>query len=336
MSLFQRYLSEFDTYMRSIVDAQQDLPTDFAVMLRYALGWVDEHDQPYALPTGKRIRPILLLICAESCGGNWRTALPAAASVELLHNFSLIHDDIQDESDTRHNRPTVWKIWGRSNAINAGDAMFAMAYVALASLQQNSLESDRVIRIWEIFNQTALELTRGQHLDMRFEHQDKVTVDEYVWMIKGKSAALLAACTQLGALIVSGSRKVANLYRDFGLNLGIAFQIHDDILGIWGNPDVTGKSTATDILSRKKSLPVLYGLQESAELNAIYGKGALSEGDVAEAVSVLNTIGAQEYAHQEEARYYQRALDLLEQANPQGEPGKWLNQIVIDLFQRQR
>src|SRR5688572_1096933 len=117
----------------------ESLPRDepgFGVMMRYALGWSDEHDKPYGVPAGKRLRPILLMLCAEAAGGDWKTALPAAAAVEFLHNFSLIHDDIQDNSPTRHNRLTVWKVWGLANAINAGDSLFAVAYSALASISR--------------------------------------------------------------------------------------------------------------------------------------------------------------------------------------------------------
>ena len=156
--------------------------------------------------------------------------------MELLHNFSLIHDDIQDDSPTRHGRPTVWKVWGASNAINAGDALYTLAYCALERLS-DTVPADTVIKVWRIFNATTLELTRGQHLDMQFEHQTSVTVDDYISMIRGKSAALVAACAQIGALIASGDDELAARYAEFGLNLGIAFQIRDDILGIWGDPE---------------------------------------------------------------------------------------------------
>lgn len=226
----QRYLSAVDDSMRQVVAALPESP-EFGVMLRYALGWADRDDQPYQRPTGKRLRPILLLLCAEAAGGDWRRSLPAAAAVELLHNFSLIHDDIQDDSDTRHGRPTIWQIWGRANAINAGDAMFTLAYEALQRLAQMGIPEPVVLQCWSIFNRTALDLTQGQHLDMRFERQDTVQVDEYLAMIRGKSAALIQACAQLGALIATGDPVLATRYGEFGQNLGIGFQIRDDILG---------------------------------------------------------------------------------------------------------
>jgi len=308
---------------------------EFGTLLRYPLGWVDEHDQPYNQMTGKRIRPLLMLLCTESVGGDWHAALPAAAAVELLHNFSLVHDDIQDDSPTRHGRPTVWKIWGRANAINAGDALFALAHTSLQGLAQAGVAPEIALKVWGIFNRTTIELTRGQHLDMRFEHQENVTVEQYISMISGKSAALVAACAQIGALIGSGDETAAKHFANFGLNLGIAFQIRDDILGIWGDPSVMGKSAATDILSRKKSLPVLYGLAQSEKLMSVYRSEPFGSAQVEQAVEILNQIGAQDYTRERESDYYRQAIQALEQANPQGEAAYGLAKLAEALFERQ-
>jgi geranylgeranyl diphosphate synthase, type I len=333
-SFFERYLTELDRYMRMVVTSQANQPADMGIMLQYALGWVDQNGEPYHVPTGKKIRPVLLLLSTEAAGGNWKSALPAAAAVELLHNFSLIHDDIQDDSPLRHNRPTLWKVWGEANAINIGDALFTMAYDALQRLSANGIPAETLIQVWRIFNRTMLELTRGQHLDMRFEHQPIVTTDEYISMITGKSAALLSACAELGALIACGDPQIAQHYADFGLNLGIAFQIRDDILGIWGDPSVTGKSAATDILSRKKSLPVLYGLTHSEKLADIYQRKEFGQKSVDEAIIELNTIDAQKFTRHSEESYYNTALSALEAANPRRQPSEWLMQLVNSLFAR--
>lgn len=330
-----RYAADLDTTMRQVVALLPDAAPGFGVMARYPLGWVDANDQAYPRSTGKRIRPLFLLLCCEAAGGDWQKALPAAAAVELLHNFSLVHDDIQDDSELRHGRPTVWKIWGMPNAINAGDTLFTLAYTALENLSQTGIAPEVLVRIWRIFNATNIELTRGQHLDMRFEKQANVRVDEYVSMISGKSAALLGACAQMGSLIATGDEALAHVYRDFALNLGIAFQIRDDVLGIWGNPDVTGKSAATDIVSRKKSLPVLYGLANSEALVNLYAQTELPEREfVTRAVEMLDGLDARGYTEGMEAHYYQLALDSLEEANPQGEAADWLRRFVDVLFQR--
>ncbi|NWG16674.1 MAG: polyprenyl synthetase family protein [Chloroflexi bacterium] len=331
--LTQTYLPELDSTMRRVADRIPVEAPGFGVMIRYALGWVDENDQPFHRPTGKRIRPLLLLLCAEAAGGSWQAALPAAAAVELLHNFSLIHDDIQDNSPTRHKRPTVWKVWGQANAINAGDALFALAYCALEELS-GALSPQTFFRIGRIFNATTLELTRGQHLDMRFERQPVVSVDEYISMISGKSAALIAACAEIGALVGCQDEQTAAQYAAFGLNLGIAFQIHDDLLGIWGDPAVTGKSAATDILSRKKSLPVLYGLSQSAELVSLYRRETFNDADVQEAVTILNRLKVFKYTQKQEEKYYRLAVDSLNRASPQGAAAQQLVQLVDSLFKR--
>lgn len=330
--LASRYVTDLDAMMRQVVDDMVTAP-DFGVMLRYPLGWVNQDGQPYNHPTGKRIRPILLLLSTEATGGDYRHALPAAAAVELLHNFSLVHDDIEDDSPTRHGRPTVWTIWGRANAINAGDALFALAYGAMQRLMHTS-PPEIALKAWGIFNQTNIELTRGQHFDMRFEHQAHVSVDDYLSMIRGKSAALVAACAQMGALIGSHDDDTAAHFAEFGLNLGLAFQIRDDILGIWGDPAVTGKSAATDILSRKKSLPVLYGLTHSPALVDLYARATFGADEVDAAVRVLNEIGAQQVTVEYETRFYRQAVEALERANPQGSAAAGLVKLTESLFQR--
>lgn len=326
-----RALPALDALLHELVDAVPQAP-DFHLLLQYPLGWVDAEGEPNHQGAGKRVRPLLLLLCAEAAGGDWRAALPAAAAVELLHNFSLIHDDIQDASPLRHGRPTVWKQWGIASAINAGDTMFALAYSALAKLVESATPGI-ALEAWLIFNQMNLDLTRGQHLDMRFETQAGVSIAEYLTMIEGKSAALLAASAEIGAL-VGGGRNAVSDYRQFGLNLGLAFQIRDDILGIWGDPAVTGKSAATDILARKKSLPTLYGLGQSAALRALYNRDSFGHTEVAEAVALLNASGAREFAASLEATYHQRSLTALEAAAPTGEAAQSLKMLLETLLGR--
>ena len=332
----QQRAKDLDITLRQIVSTVPDDVPGLGVMLRYPLGWVDQNDRPYGRPTGKRIRPLLLLLCAESADGDWHKALPAAAAIELLHNFSLVHDDIQDNSPTRHGRPTVWKIWGRSNAVNVGDALFSLAHVALEKLSETGISADTVLEVWHIFNQTTLKLTRGQHLDMRFESQAHVTIDDYLAMIEGKSAALLSASAQIGVMIAINDKDAAFHYAEFALNLGMAFQIRDDILGIWGDPNVTGKSAATDILARKKSLPILYGLSKSEELVAIYANEVIQETDVERAAEILDRVGAEDYVLEEEARYSRLATEFLEAADPKGEAATQLLKLVDDLLMRNR
>ena len=329
-------LSAVDAEMRHVVETVAADNSGFATMLRYPLGWMTAEGGPYHEPTGKRVRPILLLMCAEAAGGDARKALPAAAAVELLHNFSLIHDDIQDDSPLRHGRDTVWRVWGVANAINAGDAMFTLSFAAIQRLAKTGSSVEVTLRALELFTETALTLTRGQHLDMRFERQTKVSVGQYLEMISGKTAALLGLCAQLGALVASCDDEQAAHFGRFGVDLGIAFQIHDDILGIWGDEAKTGKSAASDILSRKKSLPVLYGLEQSPRLAEIYAQPADAPIDVAEVVGLLNSVGAQEYARDLEQDYSAKSAAALEDAKPEPKAAEALRSLIDALFDRRR
>lgn len=336
--MFQQFLTKYsaalDQEMQQVVNSFPHLSDEFKTMIRYPMGWVNADGTLYDQPTGKRIRPALLLLCAEAAGGDWQRALPAAASVEILHNFSLVHDDIQDNSDVRHNRPTVWQVWGAPMAINIGDAMFALAYHAMYRLREQNFPAEVVLDVWETFNSTIVNLTRGQYLDMSFEQRPEVTVDEYLSMVEGKTAVLLAGASRIGALLGSNDHTVAQNYAEFGLNLGLAFQIRDDILGIWGDPAQTGKSAATDIVSRKKSLPVLYGLAQSSQLRQLYDLPQFDADTVEKVVTRLDELGAKAYTQELETTYYTQAMTALEQANPTGEAATTLTALVDTLFGR--
>ena len=311
-----------DACLRAQFDRLPDDAPQLSTMARYALGMADDEGRPTAGSRGKRLRPTLLLLVAEAAGGDWRAALPAAAAVELLHNFSLVHDDIQDDSPLRRGRPTVWRLWGRPQAINAGDLLFAMAFAALEGLEQSGIPSEAQLAVQRSLVGACLELTRGQHLDLRYETLDSVCPAGYLSMIRGKSAALLAACARIGALLAGAESRRVECFAGFGLNLGMAFQIRDDVLGIWGEPTLTGKSAATDVGSRKKTLPVLHGLQRSEALARLYNKQPPDAEDDAQILSLLEELGAREHALQQEAQWTRAAREALEAAAPgvEGEP----------------
>jgi geranylgeranyl diphosphate synthase type I len=210
---------------------------------------------------GKRIRPILTALCTAGAGQDWRKSLPAACAIELIHNFSLIHDDIEDNGDMRRGKPAVWKKWGLAKGINAGDAMFAAAFDVLSS--NKGLNDQLTLNCIHLLAKTCIALTEGQQLDIDYETRELISPDEYFQMIKGKTATLISCCTETGALIGELDEENRRLYRSFGENLGIAFQILDDWLGIWGDPAVTGKSINSDLLEKKKSYPVVLGVLKS-------------------------------------------------------------------------
>jgi geranylgeranyl diphosphate synthase type I len=320
--------------MKSALKATDEQPDLFYGMMHYHLGWRDEQLQPVDINAGKQIRPVICLLTCQAAGGDWQQAVPAAAAIELLHNFSLIHDDIEDASPTRRGRKTLWTIWGREQAINAGDAMFALAHLSLNWLVDRGVAAETAVHALRRFDETCIRLTQGQHADMDFETRDVVTVDEYLAMITGKTAVLLSLCTELGALIAGCNTQTVYNYAQFGLNLGLAFQVIDDILGIWGDEAVIGKSASTDILTKKKTLPVLYGLSQNGALRKLYKHETTGEAFVQQAINVLNTTGARDYATQRATYYSQNALQHLEEARPSGPAFAALNQLSAMLLQR--
>lgn len=303
----------------------------FKEMLSYHMGWSGEGAGPEA--TGKRIRPLLLLLTSASCGGDWMKALPAAAAVEFVHNFSLVHDDIQDNSSRRRGRPTVWVNWGAPMAINAGDALFVLSNLSLMDLA-NNFPSDRVLSASIALQQTCLDLTRGQYLDMSFETREDVKVEDYWTMVAGKTASLLSSCCRIGAILGNSDDQTQEAYRSFGHFLGMAFQIQDDILGIWGDENVTGKSTASDLIERKKSLPVLVGLSKQGQFAEIWKNEQITTSNVEEIAKILAHESAYAYAHEVAKQMTDLAVNSLREADPQGEAGDSLMELTDKLLRR--
>jgi geranylgeranyl diphosphate synthase type I len=303
----------------------------FYEMLTYHMGWTGEGAGPEA--TGKRIRPLLLLLSSAACGAEWMSALPAAAAVELVHNFSLVHDDIQDNSDKRRGRPTTWVNWGMPMAINVGDALFVMSNQAIIDLKESYL-ADIVVRAAEILHNTCLELTRGQFLDMSYEERNDLAVEDYWPMVAGKTAALLSACCHIGALLGGGDDIKQEAYRAFGHYLGLAFQVQDDILGIWGDEALTGKSAASDLIEGKNSLPVLAGLGANGRFAARWRQGSIHADEVRELARLLASEGGYETATDAAQQMTDLALMSLREADPQGQAGDALFALTDKLLKR--
>lgn len=300
-------------------------------MLAYHLGWEGQGAGEEA--RGKRIRPLLLLLACAAAGGQWQRALPAAAAVELVHNFSLIHDDIEDNSPLRRGRATVWSIWGVPQAINAGDAMFTLANLAMLRLQ-DACSAPLAIQALQVIQDTSLDLTQGQYLDLAYESRGDLTLDAYWPMVKGKTAALLAACTEIGALVAGASSERRTAYRQFGSSLGLAFQVQDDLLGIWGDVAFTGKSAQSDLLSGKKSLPVLYGLSRQGPFAERWSRGEITPEELPALAAQLEREGARDYTQATANTLTGQSLHALEAAEPQGEAGEALVDLAHRLLRR--
>jgi len=303
----------------------------FHEMLTYHMGWTGEGAGPDA--TGKRIRPLLVLLSSAACGAVWQSVLPAAAAVELVHNFSLVHDDIQDNSEKRRGRSTTWVKWGMPMAINVGDALFVMANQAIMDLKEN-YEPEAIVEAADILHNTCLELTRGQFLDMSYEERMNLTVEDYWPMISGKTAALLSACCHIGALLGGADDEKQEAYRSFGHYLGLAFQVQDDILGIWGDEALTGKSAASDLMEGKNSLPVLAGLSANGRFAARWKQGPIQTAEVQELARLLASEGGYETAADASRQMTDLALLSLREADPQGEAGDALFELTDRLLKR--
>ncbi len=330
----QTMIPAIEQEMRAVLKTDVKKGDLYYGMMHYHLGWVDEKLQAVQAGSGKRVRPLICLLSSGAAGGQWQQAVPGASALELLHNFSLIHDDIQDASPTRRGRPTVWQLWGANQAINSGDAMFSISHISLSRMLERGVPAETIVHAVRRFDETCVDLTIGQYLDMSFEAKLEVSVEEYLKMIEGKTAALLAFSAELGARVAQQSASVVAHYYSFGRDLGLAFQVRDDILGIWGDESVIGKSSATDIATRKKSLPVLFGLAESAELHELYAADNPGAGFVERVVSILDQVGARQVAESYEEQYAASALDHLSEANPQGRAADALQQLTRFLLNR--
>jgi geranylgeranyl diphosphate synthase type I len=331
--LLESLLPAIETELqRQIARLDQPRLEPFHSMLTYHMGWSGEDAGPEA--TGKRVRPLLTLLTTAACGTDWQPALPAAAAVELVHNFSLVHDDIQDNSEKRHGRPTTWVKWGVPLAINVGDALFVLSNLALIDLSKD-YPAESVIQVAQILHETCLDLTRGQYLDMSYESRNDLSIDDYWPMIAGKTAALLAACCQIGAILGKADEAAIAAYRDFGHYLGLAFQVQDDILGIWGDETTTGKSAAGDLLEGKKSLPVLFGLSKNGPFAQRWLGGPLTIVEVPALAEQLAREGARDYTQQAADQMTDLAIQSLRLADPQGEAGETLSDLANRLLKRE-
>ncbi|MBI1795196.1 MAG: polyprenyl synthetase family protein [Chloroflexi bacterium] len=304
----------------------------FHEMLTYHMGWTGESSGMEV--QGKRIRPLLVLCAVASCGEQWLRAISAAAAVELVHNFSLVHDDIQDNSPKRRGRLTVWKKWNMAQAINAGDALFVISNQAMMDLSA-SYPPGIVMRAASVLHNTCLDLTRGQFLDMSFENRTDLSIEDYWPMIEGKTAALLSACTQIGSILGNADDAEIEQYRIFGRDLGLAFQIQDDILGIWGDEALTGKSAASDLVEGKNSLPVIFGISQKGRFAQRWAASAIRPDEVTQIAQMLVDEGAYRFSQQEAQRLTAQALDALTKANPRGEAGKTLFELARKLLNRE-
>ncbi|MGI6209306.1 MAG: polyprenyl synthetase family protein [Anaerolineae bacterium] len=335
----ERHLPAVDSLLRDILAAPSERFKSLYGMMQYHHGWLDEQLRPVHADSGKRVRPLLCLLCCEACGGEAKAALPVAAAVELIHSFSLVHDDIQDNSPLRRHRPTVWALWGIAHAINVGDVLYAAAHQALLRLR-GTAPAEVILSLAEEFESTCVRICEGQYLDMGFETQDDVEWDDYVAMIERKTGVLMSYAAWSGATVAGAEQERAERLRAFGMEMGMAFQIQDDVLGIWGQEEETGKSGSSDIASAKKTLPLLHALRtlpaaQASELAALYRAPERDDRAVDRARELIEVSGARERCEELAGEWYGRALASLRAAQPEPGPAQALEEM-LDMLARRR
>jgi len=287
-------------------------------LLRYHLGWIDQQGDVLdtSVTQGKALRPTLCLFACDALADDYSKALPAAAALELIHNFSLIHDDIQDQDVERRHQPTVWHLWGIPKALWSGNAMQCTGDLSLLDVFGQDVAPETVLRVSDILTQSYLEMIQGQCLDLQFESRTDIKADEYLFMIACKTGALIRAGLEIGALLGTNDPETVKAFAKFGEHLGQAFQIRDDYLGIWGDQATLGKATGNDIRRRKKSYPVVYALEQASgrameDLLRIYEQEELEEDDVQRVLAVLDEVGSQENSQRLTEAAAAKALEAL-------------------------
>ncbi|GGV79072.1 polyprenyl synthetase [Streptomyces gelaticus] len=312
--LLERTRALVDPRLRAAVAS---LPGSIRRVAMYHFGWQEVDGSPSSGPAGKAVRPALVLAATRALGGDQAQAVRAAVAVELVHNFTLLHDDVIDEDRTRRHRATAWAVFGIPDAVIAGDAMLALAQRLLADDP-----SPAGIRASARLSSCVIELCAGQQADCAFEDRgpDEVTLDECLTMATAKTGALLGCACALGALYAGAGERAVGAMDGFGREAGLAFQLIDDLIGIWGDPARTGKPVGADLVAHKKSLPVVAALTSgtpaAAELATLYQGSMNTPGEVSRAADAVDRAGGRDWAQIAAADRMARAVHHLSRAVP--------------------
>lgn len=296
----------------SLREAVARLDDDTRLVASYHLGWCERDGREVAAPAGKGVRPSLVLLSGEALGAEPEALVAGAVAVELVHNFSLIHDDLMDRDTERHHRPTVWSVWGDAMAVLVGDALLSLAHEVLdGSPSPYAAAGARAV------DRATRELIRGQVLDVAFESRDDVTLAECLDMAAGKTGALLGVSAELGAILAAAPAAATRALRSYGEEVGLAFQLVDDLLGIWGWPDRTGKPVFSDLRSGKKTLPVVWAVRHGGVPGAELGRWLADSTDPDElslrrAADLVDRAGGRGWAQREAQRRVDIAVATLE------------------------
>lgn len=309
---FASRLSAIDEEIRAMLTEAEPALQPFYGMMLYHLGLDADRDG-----SGKRLRPLLCALLYEALTGEMVAVLPAAAAIELLHNFTLIHDDIEDQDPTRRHRPTVWSVWGVPQAINAGDGMFAASRLAVHRLRDRGVAAERVLGFACLLDRACVQVCEGQFLDISFESRTDVTADLYRSMVAKKTGALFSAAAEGAAALATDEHGLRETLARFGADFGEAFQAHDDLLGIWATSERTGKVEMNDIAKRKKTLPVVLAFERAsprvrATLEDLYSAAAPLPAERVDRIrEILDDLRVHELLERQIAMHRERALHEL-------------------------
>jgi len=343
VAILNRFRPMVDEAIEGVLEGRADVL--LYEMVRYHLGMEGAGSSE---SSGKRVRAALCLLSCEAMGGRAEAAAPAAAAVELMHSFTLLHDDIADRDEVRRGRPTVWKRWGVGQAVTAGDALFALANIAAtriveggpaAGMQTATCPPYRTATaVLGELNEATLTVCEGQQLDISYEGRAEISAADYLRMIEGKTAALFAASCSIGARVAGAPEARRAALAEFGREVGLGFQIRDDVLGIWGDPGEMGKPVGSDLRRNKRSLPVVHALHApgGAELAARLAAGVGSDREAAEVAALIERLGARSLCEQMAGECLARGIAALAKAEPEASSADELRTLARFLIERSK
>jgi geranylgeranyl diphosphate synthase type I len=325
---FEAYRQAVDQELRDLFAPRQSFLYD---LLRYHLGWTDEQGQPQDRALELHLPAILALTACEALSGEYTPALPAAAAVELVYNFTLVHGEVQAGRIDSQERPSIWWVWGPAQAINAGDGLHALGRSAMMRLLEIGVAPDRVLSAVETLDRACLTMCEGQFLDLTFRDQLMVSSADYYEMVQQKTGALTACAAFVGALAGGATVDALENFSQFGARLGMAWQLSQDINDLWGRHG--DGVTPGNLINKKKSLPLIYALEKAApaekrELGAIYTKRALEPEDVGRVIAILDNAGARDFAGAAARELGAESMTALDDAGLSPEGRQRMEQLV--------
>ncbi|MGC8970585.1 MAG: polyprenyl synthetase family protein [bacterium] len=284
------------------------LPKDgLTNIIRYHMGWLNKDFKAENSYKGKRLRSILCSLICKIAGGDVEKSYSAGMALELTHNFSLVHDDIQDKDLFRRGRETVWSIWGVAQGINVGDAMISLAHKAILD---SDLDYYKKYRLIDILDTAIFKLCQGQFMDVSFEESEDVEIEEYLLMVQGKTCSMFEASVEMG-IVLAEREELIDQFIFIARNLGLGFQILDDVLGLWGDPKVTGKPVGSDLRQNKKTYPILLGLKEKPEVRGVILNKNKTDRDIEYLIQLFESSGIKDSCKDRAVYYLSKARETI-------------------------